>query len=176
MGGFVVLENLSWGRERQSRVEDLRRLTRVLAHLMRRFFRGPVRPPLQGFLTRDQHLEATRLMQQVSLETQLRESGAMGDREQMMARAATLGIPFVDLARVKLDASLRSLIPSDLMLSHLVVPVLHRDRTVWLATSDVANLKAIDEIRAATGCRIVPALAEERHIRAQLRDWGILQP
>jgi type IV pilus assembly protein PilB len=126
------------------------RFWRVLALRLKRFLEVP--PPL--------HLQNPRLPQEPRFHPDL-----IGEREKLMARAQELGIGYIDLDRVTFAGDLEALVPADVLTRHQVLPVKRERTNIWLACSDPKNMDAIDEIKALTGCRVIPVFAQPEALR-----------
>jgi hypothetical protein len=92
-------------------------------------------------------------------------SELVGEREKLMARAQELGMGYVDLDRVTFADDLKALVPADVLTRHQVLPVKRERTNIWLACSDPKNMDAIDEIKALTGCRVIPVFAQPEALR-----------
>jgi type IV pilus assembly protein PilB len=95
--------------------------------------------------------------------------GPLGIRAAQMARAHELGVAYVDLHRIKIDDSVRSLVPLTTLLEHQVLPLKCSDDCLWLACSDPANFAAFQTIRSLTGLNAIPVLALAREIEDVLQ-------
>ncbi|HJP83595.1 MAG TPA: hypothetical protein VJ835_08835 [Fimbriimonadaceae bacterium] len=89
----------------------------------------------------------------------LMDLGPLGSRAAQMARAHELGMAYVDLHRIKIDDSVRSLVPLSTLLEHQVLPLKCSDDCLWLACSDLEDLGAFETIRSLTGLKVIPVLA-----------------
>ena len=160
-------------------MEWLVRFIRVLIFRIRRFLKGPtttISPFLRQkeFLSRHQFEEAQRVAHQTEqpFHRVLINLGFTGDRDVQMAKAQELGMAYADLDRIKIDDSVRSLVPLATLVQHHVVPVRRDDNNLWLASSDPASLTAFDEVRGITGLRIIPVLALAQDIDELIARWS----
>ena len=78
----------------------------------------------------------------------------------------------VSLADLEISPQLMTLIPRERLLHRLVIPIELRqtgkEKTLRVAMTDPTNLKLIDELQFASGCRVLPVLASEDEIRRAL--------
>lgn len=78
----------------------------------------------------------------------------------------------VSLADLEIPQQLMLLIPRERLLHRLVIPIELRqtgkEKTLRVAMTDPTNLKLIDELQFASGCRVLPVLASEDEIRRAL--------
>jgi hypothetical protein len=79
----------------------------------------------------------------------------------------------VSLAELTIDREVLSLIPADRLKQLLVIPVELRqqgkEKILRVAMTDPTNLRLIDDLQFATGCRVLPLLASEEEIREALQ-------
>ncbi len=78
------------------------------------------------------------------------------------------GLPFFDLRDVVIDKDVVKSVAPFLLKEHKVLPTKLEDNVLTLATADALNVRAIDEIRLATGFEIRVVLAVEGEILAAL--------
>ncbi len=85
-----------------------------------------------------------------------------------------LGVPHVDIASMDITREVVAAIPVALAERYQVIPVKKRDNKLTLAMVDPTNFFAIDDVRMASGCDVVPVIAAEREImRAISQYYGI---
>ena len=85
-------------------------------------------------------------------------------------------VPAVDLERAKLDPKLLKLIPAELALRHLVVPLRRVGRTLTVAMSDPSDLGAIDDLKFITRFEIEPVIAGEFSLRKVVeREYDVAE-
>jgi type IV pilus assembly protein PilB len=128
----------------------------------------------KGFLTQEKLEKAQKVQQQTKnpdLGRVLVETGAVGEREVLQAKAQEMGIAFADLDRVNVDSSAINVVPERLAKNHSVCPVKKQDNTLYLAMSNTNNLQAIDDVTMASGCRVVPVMAVPGAIDDALRRY-----
>lgn len=78
------------------------------------------------------------------------------------------------LQDMEIPKELMAMIPASRMLHLLVIPIELRtkgkEKVLRVAMTDPTNLKLIDDLQFATGCRVLPVLAAEDGIRQALRN------
>jgi type IV pilus assembly protein PilB len=74
-------------------------------------------------------------------------------------------VPAVDLERVKLDPKLIRLIPSELALKHLILPLRRVGRTLTVAMSDPGDMGVLDDLKFITRYDIEPVVTGEFTLR-----------
>jgi type IV pilus assembly protein PilB len=91
--------------------------------------------------------------------------GLLSEQDLALALARQHRVRAVDLERAKLDPKLVKLIPSELALKHLVVPLRRVGRTLTVAMSDPSDLGVIDDLKFITRFDIEPVIAGEFTLR-----------
>src|SRR5688572_24723198 len=116
----------------------------------------------KGYLKPEQLEEAVKVQQQTKepdLGRVLISLGMVGEREVLQAKAQEMGIGFVDLDRVNIESSAINVVPERIAKAHSVMPVKKDGTTLWLAMANDKNILALDDVKMASGCRVVPVLA-----------------
>jgi type IV pilus assembly protein PilB len=85
---------------------------------------------------------------------------------KMLARQFRM--PAVDLARFEVDPKIVKMIPGDVALKHLVLPLKREGRTLTVAMADPTNLGVIDDLKFITRYDIFPVIAGEYTLRTAL--------
>ena len=115
----------------------------------------------KNLLTPAQADEAQKVSQQTnaSLDKTIVQLGFAGEREVLQGRAGEMGIGFADVDRIQIDSSALNVVPERILKNHTVLPVKKDGQTLYLAMGNVSNVQAIDDVRIASGCRVIPVLA-----------------
>lgn len=116
----------------------------------------------KGYLKPEQLEEAVKVQQQTKepdLGRVLISLGMVGEREVLQAKAQEMGIGFVDLDRVQIESSALNVVPERIAKAHSVIPVKKDGQTLWLAMANDKNIMALDDVKMASGCRVIPVLA-----------------
>ena len=82
-----------------------------------------------------------------------------GDLTQFLARQYSL--PSVNLNDFEIDSDVLKLVPKDVAMKHMVIPVNRAGSTLIVAMSDPSNIFAIDELKFLTQYNIEPVVASE---------------
>lgn len=102
--------------------------------------------------------------------------GFVEEHELALALSRQHRIPAVDLERVKLDPKLLKLIPADVALRHLVIPVRRVGRRLTVAMADPTDIGAIDDLKFITRFDIEPVLAGEFTLRKIVdREYDVVE-
>ena len=94
--------------------------------------------------------------------------GIVSESQVASARAAQLGLPFVDLTDYPVDNSAVALVPVALLRRHEVLPIGRDGDRLLLAMADPRDVLALDDIRAAVKMQARPVLAERGDLLAAL--------
>ena len=124
----------------------------------------------EGLITREQ-LDKALQEQRVNgtrLGYNLVKLGFVQETEITKMLARQYRMPAVDLARFEVDPKIVKMIPGDLALKHLVLPLKREGRTLTIAMADPTNLGVIDDIKFITRYDIFPVIAGEYTLRTAL--------
>ena len=102
---------------------------------------------------------------------QLVEGGVVTEAQVAAARAAQLGLPFVDLTEFPVDTASVALVPGPLLRRHQVLPIARDGDRLLLAMADPGNVLAVDDIRAAVRLVVRPVVAERADLAAALERF-----
>jgi type IV pilus assembly protein PilB len=80
-------------------------------------------------------------------------------------------VPAVDLNRVEVDAKIIRLVPGDVAMKHMVVPLRRMGRTLTVAMVNPSDMGAIDDLKFITRLDIEPVVAGEFTLRQQLDKY-----
>jgi type IV pilus assembly protein PilB len=125
----------------------------------------------QGLLPRDR-LDAALVEQAETgkpLPRVLIERGYVNEVDLVRALAAQVGLEFVDLSEVSVDASVATLIPENLSRKYQALPIFWEEHRLVVAIADPSNVFAVDDIRAITGADIRTVVATSGQL-AELID------
>ena len=124
----------------------------------------------EGLITKEQLEKA--LQEQKSngqrLGYNLVKMGFVQETEITKMLARQYRMPAVDLARFEVDPKIVKLIPADVALKHLVLPLKKEGRTLTVAMADPTNLSVIDDLKFITRYDIFPVIAGEYTLRIAL--------
>lgn len=127
----------------------------------------------KGFLNKDQANEAIKMSQQTGtpLDKVIVQLNMCGEREVLQAKAQEVGLGFADLDRMTIDSSALNVVPERIVKNHTAIPVRKEGQTLWVAMTNPSNVAAIDDLRIASGCRVVPVLAVPGAIEDAIRKY-----
>ena len=128
----------------------------------------------KGYLTKEQYEEAQKVAQQTGqtdLTRVLTSLNMVGEREVLQAKAQEMGYAFADLDRVSIDSSAINVVPERLVKAHNAVPVKKDGNNLWVAMANPGNIMAQDDIKMASGCRVIPVVAVPGAIEDAIKKY-----
>jgi type IV pilus assembly protein PilB len=126
-----------------------------------------------GLITREQVQTAQREHQQngTGIQYNLVKLGFIQELELTKLLARQHRMPAVDLTKFEVDPKIAKLIPSELALKHLVLPLKRDGRTLTVALADPTNLGVIDDLKFITRYDIFPVIAGEFTLRNSIERF-----
>ncbi len=121
----------------------------------------------QGAITRDQLANA--LSEQRTTHQRigyiLVKQGSIGELELTKMLARQYRMPAVDLSRFEVDPRMLRLIPADLAIKRMVLPLKREGRTLTVAVADPADQGLLEDLKFITRFDLFPVLAGEQTLR-----------
>ena len=136
----------------------------------------------KGYLKKEQFEEAQKVAQQTGqtdISRVLVSLNMVGEREVLQAKAQEMGYAFADLDRVQIDSGAINVVPERLVKAHTAIPVKKDGQNLWVAMSNPANIMAQDDIKLASGCRVIPVVAVPGAIEDAIKKYyggGVASP
>ena len=94
-------------------------------------------------------------------------------REELMALlASTIGWEAVDLHETRVDPAAAALLPEDVALRLLAIPIGFRDQALVVAMANPSDLYAHDDIRVRTARKVVAVVAPASDIKMAVRRYA----
>ena len=90
-------------------------------------------------------------VKKLTLEKALIEMGFINEKELLVLLVRELNIPFINLAKYKIDPELQEIIPEQTARQYGIIPISHLENTLTVAVSDPLNVFAIDDLKSITG-------------------------
>lgn len=109
--------------------------------------------------------------QEVSLSQIILSEGKMTEIDLRKAEAHILGIPYVNLADEKIDASVLSLITEPVARGHNIIAYKKTNNGLEVAMLDVDDLPTLDVIKKKLGINILPRLSDSGSIKNALMQY-----
>jgi type IV pilus assembly protein PilB len=126
----------------------------------------------EGLLTAEQLEVAVGSQQQsgLPLGQVLIEQGVLTEAQLVKALGEQIGVEYVDLGEIGIDAAAVAVIPDYLIKRYTLLPVAFaEDGKLVVAMADPANVLAIDDLRAVSGYEIVPKVATRSDLEDAIR-------
>lgn len=126
----------------------------------------------EGLLTAEQLEVAVGSQQQsgLPLGQVLIEQGVLTEAQLVKALGEQIGVEYVDLGEIGIDAAAVAVIPDYLIKRYTLLPVAFEDDAkLVVAMADPANVLAIDDLRAVSGYEIVPKVATRTDLEDAIR-------
>ncbi|MDD5097660.1 MAG: ATPase, T2SS/T4P/T4SS family, partial [Candidatus Omnitrophica bacterium] len=86
------------------------------------------------------------------------------EHELITTLSEGLGLPLIDLKRLKIDFEIVKIIPVDIARHYQIIPVSKMGDTITLAMADPLNIFAIDHVQSLTGFKINPIISSVQDI------------
>ena len=115
-----------------------------------------------------EQLEQAKKQQKSSgnpLDTCLVSVGALSEGDMLTVLSRIYDMPAVDLANFDVDKSSVDLLPGDVAMKFMAIPIRKVGRTLTLAMADPLNLYAIDDIKFIVGLEVQPVVAAESAVK-----------
>ena len=106
-----------------------------------------------------------------TLQKILVDKGLVSESDLLGAMSQGLGIAPISLARLKLDPSLKALIPREVAIQYQLLPVSCMGKTLTIAMADPMNVIALDTVKAMTGLSLNALMATAREIRDAIDQY-----
>ena len=122
----------------------------------------------QGLVTREQLATALREHRSTHqrLGLVLVRQGVIDELELTKVLARQFRMPAVDLSRFEVDSRILKLIPADLALKRMVLPLKREGRTLTVAVADPADQGLLEDLKFITRYDLFAVLAGEQTLRA----------
>ncbi len=118
-----------------------------------------------------EQFDKTREEKPQTLSEFLLSNGKVKESEVKRLEAYVLGIPFIGLAKEKIDPEVLTLIPEAIAKKYNVVAYKKHATDLEIAVLDIDNLPAIDFVKKKTGFRILPRMTDSESIKAVLQQY-----
>ena len=127
----------------------------------------------KGLITETQLHEAEELQKKTGekLSKILVKQGIIEEKKLIGALGEHLGIPPIDLTKLKIDGEVIELVPQNVCEFYSIIPVAKIGNALSVAMADPLNVFAIDDIKLMTGMEIVPTIASENDILEVLKHY-----
>ncbi len=86
------------------------------------------------------------------------------ENELISTLSEGLGLPLIDLKRIKINPEIVKIIPIDIARHYQIIPISKIADTITLAMADPLNIFATDDVAALTGYKINPIISSNQDI------------
>lgn len=97
--------------------------------------------------------------------------GFISEDDLTLMLSQSLGLPPIDMSRVKIDPSIIKMIPADIARYYQILPVSKMGNSLTLVMADPLNIFAIDDVKALTGFKINPIIAKPKEIMQAIETY-----
>src|SRR4026208_1007290 len=92
------------------------------------------------------------------------------EQDMAVSMGRVLNTPPVNLSRMGIPMDIADLLPTDICLTHNVMPVSRLENKLFLAMADPLNVLAIDDVRRITKMDVTPMIASEKSIVEKIHN------
>ena len=104
------------------------------------------------------------------LASKVLEKGLADEVSLLKALSEQHGMPGINLADIDIELSQLNMIPRDIALKHLVLPISASDDTIFLAMANPDDRRVVQEIEFVSGKRIFPHVALHSQLSAAIEN------
>jgi type IV pilus assembly protein PilB len=124
----------------------------------------------EGLITREQLEKALQEQKQNGTRVgyNLVKLGFVHETELTKMLARQFKMPAVDLSRFEVDPKIVKLVPGDIAIKHLVLPLKRDGRTLTVAMADPTNLAVLEDLKFITRYDIFPVIGGEFTLKTQI--------
>lgn len=97
--------------------------------------------------------------------------GFINENDLTLILSQSLGLPPIDMSRVKVEPSIIKIIPPEIARYYQIIPVSKIGNTLTLAMADPLNIFAIDDVKALTGFEINPTIGRPKDILQAIDNY-----
>ena len=107
----------------------------------------------------------------IGLDKALLEKGLINEKELLVLLVKELHIPFINLAKYKIDPELKMVITEKLARQYRIVPISKLNTVITIALADPLNIFAIDDLKNLTGKEIDVVMSTETDIMKAIDNF-----
>lgn len=97
--------------------------------------------------------------------------GLVSEKDIIKLEAYILGVPFVNLEKMKVSPDILKIIPEPIAKSHNIIAFRKEDNNLEVAMLDPEDLKTIEFIKKKSNLKILPRLTTSESIKSALRQY-----
>jgi type IV pilus assembly protein PilB len=121
-----------------------------------------------------EHLEKALAIQKNkggSLSKIIIEQGFATEKQIMAGLSEYLGLPPIDLSKIKIPPEIIEIIPKTVALFYQAVPISKIGKLLTVAMADPLNIFAIDDIKIVTGYNIQPVISNFKDVQQTIENY-----
>lgn len=99
------------------------------------------------------------------------KTGAIEESKLTDFLSKQYGVPAINLKDFDVDPEIIKMVPKDVALKHLVIPVNRSGASLIVAMADPSNIFAVDDLKFLTGYAIEPVVSSEPSIREAIERY-----
>ncbi len=96
--------------------------------------------------------------------------GLIQEKDLVIALSQGLGIPPIDLSKLKIDTDVTKLISKETAKHYLILPISKVGNTLTVAMADPLNIFTIDDLKILTGLKINPVITTAKDIMSSIES------
>lgn len=97
--------------------------------------------------------------------------GFISEDDLTLILSQSLGLPPIDMSRVKIDPAILKIIPADIARYYQILPVSKMGSSLTVVMADPLNIFAIDDVKALTGFKINPIIGKPKEIMQAIETY-----
>jgi len=132
-----------------------------------------VRMLIESGVVTEEHLDEARVIQKETggqISRILVERGFVSPEHLMTTLSDHLGIPPINLSKMRIPEEVTGLISKQLAMFYQVVPISKVGNTLTVAMADPLNVFALDDLRLMTGMEIHPLISNSKDVQEKLEE------
>jgi type IV pilus assembly protein PilB len=105
------------------------------------------------------------------LSTSLTKLGLINETDLTNFISKQYGMPTIDLDQFEVDEEIIKLLPEEMVLKHMILPVNRVGSTMVIATADPSNMFAIDDVKFLTGYNVEMVVSTDAAIKKAIDKY-----
>jgi type IV pilus assembly protein PilB len=93
------------------------------------------------------------------------QNGVLSEEELAATISDELGVSIIELKDLKIEDSVLSLIPQNIINKHNLLPIIRQDSTLTVAMIDPSNMVALNDVKFLTGLDVKVVVAKESELK-----------
>ena len=98
------------------------------------------------------------------------QNGVLSEEELAATISDELGVSIIELNNLKIDDTVLSLIPQNIINKHNLLPIVRQDSTLTVAMIDPSNMVALNDVKFLTGLDVKVVVAKESELKKTYKE------